>query len=658
FFALGGHSLLATRVMIRLREKTGIELPVRLVFQAPILAEMAAALAAQQAAGVPAPVAPPLRPLSRDARDSRDGSPLPVSFAQERLWFLDRLAPGSPAYNLPLALRIDGPLDAGALSRALADLVARHESLRTTFPERAGRPVSEICGMAWSGETGGDLPVIDLAPFAAGAEAEARRLAAAEAVRPFDLSRGPLLRTALLRLGRRLGREDRHILLLTIHHIVSDAWSMGVLVGDLTALYAGNELPPLAVQYVDYAAWHRAWLVGDELDRQLGFWRRHLAGATAVLDLPTDRPRPPVQSLRGSRVPVTLSAELSAALAETARAAGATLYMVLLAAWSALLARLSGQDDLVVGTAVANRDRPELERLIGFFVNTLALRADLSGDPAFSILLERARQTVLDAFAHRDLPFEKLVEELHPARDRSRQPIFQVMLTFQNVPPGAVEIPGLTLVPLEIDGETAKFDLTLSLSVEDGRIQGSLEYAADLFDRATVERFLGHLGHLLTAVTAEPGMPLSELPLMGAEEERQLLQVGRVPSGRVWALPATVHELFSQQAGRTPDRTAAMGPLDVLTYGALLERSCALASRIRSVLPRPLDRPVALLAAGSGADPLVLAGMLGILQAGAGFVPLDPRHPKERLAWTLADAGCEVLVAPRRYLEHAAGLGR
>ncbi len=650
FFALGGHSLLATRVMIRLREKTGIELPVRLVFQAPILAEMAAALAAQQAAGAPAPVAPPLRPLSRDGGDGRDGSPLPVSFAQERLWFLDRLAPGSPAYNLPLALRIDGPLDTGALSRALADLVARHESLRTTFPERAGRPVSEICGMAWSGETGGELPVIDLAPFAAGAEAEARRLAAAEAVRPFDLARGPLLRTALLRLGRRLGREDRHILLLTIHHIVSDAWSMGVLVGDLTALYAGNELPPLAVQYADYAAWQRAWLVGAELDRQLAFWRRHLAGATAVLDLPTDRPRPPVQSLRGSRVPVTLSAELSAALAETARAAGATLYMVLLAAWSALLARLSGQDDLVVGTAVANRDRPELERLIGFFVNTLALRADLSGDPAFSTLLERARQTVLDAFAHRDLPFEKLVEELHPARDRSRQPIFQVMLTFQNVPPGAVEIPGLTLVPLEIDGETAKFDLTLSLSVEDGRIQGSLEYAADLFERATAERLVAWLRTLLdhvsvSNVAAGSAARLSELPLLSPAERRQVLTAWNQTAAE-FPREATIHDLFAGQAARTPEAVAVVCGEASLPYGELARRAGRLARGLRALGVTPEERIG--LCAGRSLD--LIAAFLGILAAGGAYLPLDPSYPAERLRFMLADAGAKVLLAERRLL--------
>jgi amino acid adenylation domain-containing protein len=633
FFDLGGHSLLATQAMIRLRESTGVELPVRLVFQAPTLAEMAAAIEdimeiAHQS-GAPAAVAPPLVPVPRD------GSPLPLSFAQERLWFLDKLAPGSPAYNLPLALRIDGPLDAGALARAFAALVRRHEALRTTFAEQAGKPVQVIAGSVdW------ELEVADLSLFGEEAEAEARRRAAADAVRPFDLAQGPLLRAALLKVD-----EYRHVLLLAIHHIVSDAWSMGVLVSELTALYAGEELPPLPVQAADHAVWQRAWLGGGELDRQLGFWRDHLAGAPAHLDLPADRPRPPVQSLRGGRVPVALPADLSGGLSALARSGGATVYMAVLAAWDALLSRLSGQRDVVVGTAVANRDRPELERLIGFFVNTLALRVDLSGDPAFGELVERGRRTVLDAFAHRDLPFEKLVEEMHPARDRSRQPVFQGMLTFQNVPPGTSGVEGLALTPLEVEADTAKLDLTLSLYEEGGRIQGTLEYASDLFERATAERWVGHFQTLIGGAVAAPAARLSELPLLSAAERAQLLEAWNRTAAD-FPREATVHGLFAEQAARTPRAVAAVHGEQSLTYGELARRAERLARRLLALGVAPEER-VGLCA---GRSLGMITALLGILEAGAAYLPLDPSYPPERLAWMLADAGATVLLAERRLL--------
>ncbi len=466
-------------------------------------------------------------------------------------------------------------------------------------------------------------------------------------MQPFNLASGTLLRATLLCLG-----PERHVLLLAIHHIVADAWSLGVLVDDLTALYAGRHLEKLPVQYADYAAWQRGWLTGAELDRQLAFWRAHLADAPRALELPLDRPRPAVQSYRGGAVPFALPAEASAALAGLARNEGATLYMALLAAWGALLSRLSGQRDLVLGTAVANRDRPELERLIGFFVNTLALRLDLAGDLGFAGLLARVRRVVLDAFAHRDLPFEKLVEELHPARDRSRQPVFQAMLTFQNVPRGGMDLPGLALRPLEVDSETAKFDLTMTLVEEEGRILGRLEYASDLFERATAERMAGYLATLLAGIVGSAQGSVAELPLLSAEERRQVLETGsRTAAG--FPREASIHDLFAQQAARHPQDVAVVCGDERLTYGELDFRATRLARRLRA-LGIGLEDRVGLCAERS-VD--LIAALLGILRAGAAYLPLDPSHPPERLAWMLEDGGARVLLADRRIADLAANAG-
>ncbi|HEY2739762.1 MAG TPA: amino acid adenylation domain-containing protein, partial [Thermoanaerobaculia bacterium] len=486
-------------------------------------------------------------------------------------------------------------------------------------------------------------------------------LAGEETLRPFDLARGPLLRGVLLRLA-----EWDHVLVLTLHHIASDGWSMGILVREVVALYAGLPLPELPVQYADFAVWQRSWLHGEVLESEISFWRRQLAGLPPLLELPTDRPRPAMQSYRGASLSMLLPAALTRQVETLARREGATLFMVLLAAFQTLLARTSGQDDLAVGSPVAGRNRIETEGLIGFFVNTLVLRSDLSGDrsasePSFRELLGRVRETVLEVWLHQDVPFEKLVQELAPERSLAHTALFQVMLVLQNAPTANLEVRNLSFRPVPGAGAMSKFDLTLSCSETPEGLAGGAEYAADLFDPVTIERFLGHLAHLLAGATAEPGTPLSELRLMDAEEEAQLLRSGVDSSGRTWAhsdLFTAVHDLFLQQAGRTPDRNAAAGRQGALSYGEIADRSSALASRIQNVLPRPLgfpiDWPVALLA---DADPLVLAGMLGILRAGAGFVPLDPRLPDERLAWALQDAGCAVLVTQRRHLDRAKKLG-
>src|SRR6185369_3509997 len=417
----------------------------------------------------------------------------------------------------------------------------------------------------------------------------------AEAARPFDLARGPLLRGVVLRLAA----ED-HLLALTLHHIVSDGWSIGVLVREVMVLYeafaAGrpSPLPELPVQYVDFAVWQHSWLRGEALESEISFWRRQLAGLPPLLELPTDRPRPAVQSYRGTLRPVRLPAALTREIEALARREGATLFMVLLAGFQVLLARHSGQDDLAVGSPIAGRNRLEIEGLIGFFVNTLVLRGDLTGEPSFRALLGRTRETALAAWLHQDVPFEKLVQELAPERSLAHAPLFQVMLALQNAPEARLRVAGLTFSPAATAGTTSKFDLTLSLGETAEGLAGAVEYAADLFDSATVERLLGHLAHLLAGATADPETPLSELRLMSAEEERQLLQSGRDRSGRAWALPMlpdSVHHLFLQQAGRTPDRTAAVGPQGALTYGELAERSGALAGRIQGVLPRPLGFP-------------------------------------------------------------------
>ncbi len=484
---------------------------------------------------------------------------LPLSFAQERLWFLDQLEPGSPAYNMPGGLRLAGPLDARALAAALSEIVRRHETLRTSFPAVAGQPVQRVAPPAAV-----PLPVLDLAALPEEARRdELRRLAAEEARRSFDLATGPPARFHLVRLA---GAE--HALLVTLHHIVADGWSIEVLARELTALYAvfaggaAGELSPLReleVQYADYALWQRGWLQGEVLEAQVAWWRQRLAGAPERLDLPTDRPRPAVQSLRGRRLPVALREPLAAGLEALGRQGAATPFMVLLAGLQALLGRYTGQRDLLVGSTVAGRTRAEIEPLIGFFVNTLVLRADLADDPAFGEALARARETALEAWARQDLPFEKLVEALRPRRDLGHAPFCQVLVSLQSTPL-ELALPGLEIARLPVDGGSAKFDLTLELRAEAGGWAGSLEYSTDLFDEATVARLWDHLRTLLAGAVAEPGSRLSDLPLLSAAERRQLAawnETGSASGGDLRG-DACLHELFVAQAARTPEAVAVL----------------------------------------------------------------------------------------------------
>jgi amino acid adenylation domain-containing protein len=557
----------------------------------------------------------------------------PVSFAQQRLWFLDQLQPGSPFYNLPVAVRLQVPLSAALLERSLNECVRRHESLRTTFAVVNRQPCQVIAP-----ELSVPLPVVDLRHLGrAERQAEAARLATAEARQPFDLATGPLLRARLVRLGR-----DDHVLLLAVHHIVSDDWSMGVLWKELAACYAAfaagrpSPLPELPIQYLDFALWQRDWLQGEVLQRQVDYWSRQLADLPA-LQLPTDHPRPAVSGFRGAFLPVRLPPRLSAALRALSQREGATLFMTLLAAFQALLARYTGQRDIAVGSPIANRTRAELEGLIGFFVNTLVLRTSLEGDPTFRELLARVRAMALEAYAHQDLPFEKLVEELQPERDLSRNPLYQVV--FQLFTPPTATQPGASLPMLEVKRGTAIFDLAFTLTDSAGGLSGGIEYSTELFEPATVERLAAHFQVLLEGIVADPDARLSTLPLLTPAERRRLLvewnrTAAPVPDG------PCVHELVSAQAARTPDAAAVVEGEHRLPYAELEARARALAGRLRALGVGP-EVPVGVCME-RGAD-LVVA-LLGVLHAGGAYLPLDPSYPAERLAFLVEDAAVPVLL--------------
>ncbi|HKH46212.1 MAG TPA: amino acid adenylation domain-containing protein, partial [Thermoanaerobaculia bacterium] len=630
FFELGGQSLLAIQVMSRLRWAFQVELPLRRLFEKPTVAGLAVEIERELRSGsAPEPGVIELLP--------RDGE-LPLSYAQQRLWFLDQLEPGSPLYNLAMPVRLEGRLDAAALAGALAAVARRHESLRTTFAASEGRPFQRIAPPAPA-----HLPVVDLAAIPAAADA-VRELARAEAREPFDLEAGPLFRAALVRLAA----ED-HLLLLTLHHIVADGWSVGVLIRELLALYAaaaaGNgsaELPELPVQYADFAAWQRRWLDGGALEAQLGYWRHQLAAPLPGLELPLDHPRPAVQSFRGGRRLARLEAPLPELGQSLARREGATLFMVLLAAAQALLGRLTGQEDLLLGTPVAGRNRPETEELIGLFVNTLVLRGSLAGDPSFRDLLARVRETALGAFAHPDVPFERLVDELQPERDLSRSPLFQVMFALQNAPMPELAAEGLRLRPVEVESGSQHFDVGLTVEPAGEALIVRLGYSSDLFDGTTAQRMLDQLGRVLAAALEEPELPVSALPLLAPAESAQLLHEWNDSRAAYPELP--VHALVERQVDRDPEAVAAVCAGAAITYGELDRRANRLARRLRRLGVGP-DVPVGLFVERS-LDAAV--ALLGILKAGGAFLPLDPDYPAERLAAMLADAKAPVVLTHER----------
>ena len=564
FFALGGHSLLATRLVSAVRSTLDVDLPLRTVFQRPTVAELAQELThLDQRARIP--------PLTKSERRNGRSS---LSYAQQRLWVLDQLEPGSAAYNMPFAMRLRGELDVEALGKAVDELVRRHESLRTRFESVGGEPVQVV-------EPELKVP-LELREVSS--EGELHGYLKEGVNKPFELSRGPLLRVRVLRVSAR-----EHVLLWVMHHIVSDGWSMGVVFRELSALYEGYregrevQLPQLPVQYADYAVWQREWLSGEELQRQVRYWKEALAGAAPVLELPTDRVRPAVQSYRGTFHSRELPERLAGQLKELGRERGCTLFMVLMAAFDVLLSRWSGQEDVVVGTPIAGRQRSELEGLIGFFVNTLALRADVSGDPSFVDLLERVRQTALDAYGHQDLPFEKLVQELNPERDTSRSPIVQVMfsLNSEELLP-RLRIGGLETAAESFGIETTAFDLSVQVLEAGGRLVTAYQYNTDLFDAETIERLAGHYERLLEQIVAAPERRITALSLLGDGERRQVLEEWNATAVE-YPREAGITEVFESRVARSPRALAVVDAEQELSYEELNRRANGLAQRLRDL---------------------------------------------------------------------------
>jgi amino acid adenylation domain-containing protein len=609
FFALGGHSLMAVQLCARLHDGSAIAL--RDVFEHPTLQALARRVA--QAAGVrPQPI----------ARADR-AAPLPLSWGQQSIWLVEQLGAVGAAYHMPVAVRLAGTLDPHALRRALDRMVERHESLRTTFDadrQAIAAPgpfaLREIDATGWSDDA-------------------IARCSAREAAAPFDLAAGPLVRACLLKVA-----DDVHVLLFVMHHIISDGWSMGVLVRELGALYAAyrdglpDPLPPLAIQYADYAVWQRERLQGALLQEQLDYWTRQLGGAPALLELPLDRPRPSSQSHKGRTITFALDAGLSAGLNALAQEHGMTLFMVLYTGFSILLAKLSGQDDIVVGVPAANRRSAALEGLIGFFVNTLALRLRLTGEASVADVLAQARESTLGAYEHQELPFEQVVEALRPPRTLAHSPVFQVMFSLQNMPASALELPGLRLEAQSASADVAQFDLSMALHESKGRIAGDINYVSDLFDAATIDRWIGHFQTVLAAMVRDARQPVAALSLL---DDAGLHRVTRLFNATTADYPRErlIHELFAEQAARTPAAIALRHDDACLSYAGLDGRATALARRLRTLGVGP-DRRVGIFLE-RGIDMVV--AVLATLKAGGAYVPLDPAYPAARLAWLLDDCG-------------------
>jgi amino acid adenylation domain-containing protein/thioester reductase-like protein len=634
FFELGGHSLLATQLISKVRSRMNIDVPLKQLFERPSVAQFAELLGEAAASSTPS--------IARIDRTHFEQ--LPLSFAQERLWFLDQLEPGSANYNVPMAFTVRGELEIGQLEQAFRTIVARHESLRTVFPSGEGQVRQVI-------SDGSDFAIARIDLRRAGGREKARDICEAEAATPFDLARGPLLRVKLLTLA-----DDEHIVMLNMHHIVGDGWSVGVLIKELgailCALREGREpvLPPLPIQYADYSVWQRRWLdEGGKLERQLAYWQKKLAGVPESLDLPTDYPRPSVQSFAGKTHDFAIDPQLTARLAGLAERHGATLFMSLLATFQLLLRRYSGQSDICVGSAIANRQRVETEGLIGMFVNTLPLRSRVEGDETFSALLVQVKTTCLEAYEHQDAPFEKVVDAVRPQRNLAISPIFQVMMLLQNADIGMSD---RQFVPFPLQTGISKFDLTFEFTETPAGLAGVIEYSTALYKPATIARMAQHFVALCRSIVEAPEKRIRDLDYLGEAERRQLL-VDFNSTQADYPRDTCIHDLFNAQMRRDPARTAVVFGAQTLSYQELYDRSRTLAAELQAIGVGP-DGLVGLCMERS---PEMLIGVLGILQAGGAYVPLDPTHPDERLAYMLRDSRVAVVLTQERLRERVTAIG-
>ncbi|MCM3623871.1 amino acid adenylation domain-containing protein [Brevibacillus borstelensis] len=628
FFELGGHSLLATQVISRLNHAFRMEIPLKTLFEAPTVRALAESIAHARQKRQEND-APPIQPAPREQE-------MPLSFAQERLWFFEQFEPGTATYNIPGAIRLVGVLDVHALERSFAEIVRRHESLRTVFSASNGRPIQTVLR-----EMKIPLVTVDLQQLPADRrESALRELIKTEAALPFDITQGPLLRTTLAKLG-----ETEHVLLITMHHIISDGWSLGVFIREMAVLYdafcnqASSPLPDLDLHYADFAYWQRQYLQGEELEKQLAYWKGVFQQEPPVLQLPTDRPRPASQTFNGDAQRFVLGKQLTDALKTLSVQSGATLYMTLLAGFKTLLHRYSGQEDIAVGSPIANRNRSELEGMIGFFVNTLVIRSQPNSVMSFREYLDQVREAAVGAFAHQDLPFERLVAELVPQRNRSASPLFQVLFVLQNTLASDLALPGLTMEQLDAESGTAKFDLTLSMRESGDELIGYLEYNTDLFNPDTIARLIGHFETLLGSIVQNPDYKLHELPLLTDKERHQLLMEWNQTQTDYPSL-SSIQQVFAEQVAKAPDAIALVCQTEQVTYDETNRRANQLA---RHLVKLGVTRGELVAVCMDRSIDLIVA-FLAILKAGAAFLPLDPTYPKERLAYMLEDARASVLI--------------
>jgi amino acid adenylation domain-containing protein len=629
FFELGGHSLLATQVVSRIRSTFFCELPLRHLFEFPTVAELCQQI--ELANRDKNLLVPPIKPITRQGD-------MPLSFAQERLWFLEQLVPNNPFYNIPIAVRFKGQINLTILKQSLFEIIKRHETLRTTFQIKNGVPIQVIHPVAIFNY---QLSIINLQALPSEEQSfEVKTLLNEEAQRPFDLKSGPLFRITVLQL-----QAEENILAVTTPHIINDGWSLGIFVQELSSIYEAfladksHSLPELPLQYADFSYWQRQWLSGTVLETQLNYWQQQLADTPSVLEIPSDKPRPPVHTFQGASEAFELTPELTRQLKSLSQQTNVTLFMTSLAAFAILLERYSAQENIVIGSPMANRTHQEIEPLIGLFVNTLVLRIDLSGNPSFTDLLKRVRKVTLEAYAHQDLPFEQLVEALQPERDMSRNPLVQVALAFQNVPMPPLELPGLTLNSVEFENKTVRFDLEFYLWEESGQLMGNLDYYKDVFESATIKRLLGHFQTLLASIATHPKQSISEVELLSEAERHQLL-VEWNNTEADYPQDKCIHQLFEEQVEIAPEAIAVVFENHQMTYRELNSKANQLAHYLQTLGVKPevlvgicIERSLEMI-----------IGLLGILKTGGAYVPLDPGYPQERLAFMLEDSQVRVLL--------------